>query len=92
MAGAGMPKTGGRKKGTVNKSKQALIERINAEYPDYHPVMAMADVANDDDAPPDMRFQANREVAQYIEPKRKAIEMSGSTGIHLRLTDLTGNK
>ena len=54
--------------------------------------MAMADVANDDDAPPDMRFQANREVAQYIEPKRKAIEMSGSTGIHLRLTDLTGNK
>lgn len=76
----GTPKTGGRQKGTPNKPKQALLETIQAKYPDYHPVIAMAEIANDPNKPDDMRFMAHKEIAQYIEPKRKAVEMDANIG------------
>jgi hypothetical protein len=37
----------------------------------------MAALANDETQPIELRFQANKEVAQYVEPKRKAVEVSG---------------
>ncbi len=93
--------------GSPNKNKQALILLLQAKYPNYHPVMDMAAIANDDvectvcdgngvvtikenDEPcencvngmtvisMDMKFNANKEVAQYIVPKLKAIEVSGN--------------
>ena len=70
-------KTGGRKKGTPNKSKAGLIAAINEAYPDYHPVLAMVRIANDEETSPEMKFQAHKEIAQYIEPKRKSTEISG---------------
>ena len=41
----GTPKTGGRKRGTPNKDKQAFLDRLNKEFPNYHPVVAMAHIA-----------------------------------------------
>ena len=81
-------KTGGRKKGTPNKPKQALIEAIQAKFPNYHPVMAMAEIANDESLPVDMRFNAHKEVAQYIEPKRKAIEVDANVSGELEITSI----
>jgi predicted transcriptional regulator len=76
----GHPKAGGRQKGTPNKDKAALLELVRAEIDDddYHPVVAMAKVAISDDEKitPELKFQAMKEVAQYIAPKRKAIEHS----------------
>jgi len=74
------PKTGGRKKGTPNKASQALLELVREAVgdKDYHPVVAMAMVAVDEDVEPSLRFQANKEVAQYCAPKLKAIEHSVS--------------
>jgi len=109
-------KTGGRQKGVCNKRTHELIERIESEFPGYHPVMAMAEVANQDsfealaiadhanelaealeieqpikikliaghikqiaeDAArrEDLKFQCNKEIAQYLEPKRKATELT----------------
>ena len=69
-----------RTKGTPNKPKRALIALLQEKYPGYHPVIEMAKVANDPDADPKMRFDANKEVAQYIEPKRKAVEYRDSEG------------
>jgi hypothetical protein len=37
----------GRKKGTPNKAKQELQALLAERYPDYHPVLAMAALAND---------------------------------------------
>lgn len=71
---------GGRQKGTPNKPKQALIEMMAERWPGYHPVMAMADIANDDSVDLETRFAAHREVAQYVEPKRKAVEHTGPDG------------
>lgn len=105
--------------GVPNKNKQALILLLQAKYPDYHPVMDMAAIANNDVdcdmcdgsgeikkfvgvtvtdngeedkfetercdncingkvvISMDMKFNANKEVAQYVVPKLKAVEYSG---------------
>jgi len=76
----GHKKAGGRTKGTPNKSTVELKDRIAEKFPDYDPVMAMVALANDQSADPIMRFNASKEVAQYVHPKRKAIEHSGKNG------------
>jgi len=67
-------KTGGRQKGTPNKDKKELLDQMAEKFPDYHPVLAMAAIANDENAGPEMRFQAHKEVAQYVTPKLKSVE------------------
>lgn len=73
-------KTGGRTKGTPNKDTAAIRERLADEFPDWDPVLALAAIANDPTADPQLRFYASKEVAQYVHPKRKAIEHSGKIG------------
>ena len=70
-------KTGGRKKGTPNREKKAMLDEIQQQFPDYHPVIAMAKIANDGNVDLQMRFYAHKEIAHYVEPKRKAIEVTG---------------
>lgn len=86
-------KTGGRAAGTPNKDKAALLELIQeaVDDSDYHPVVAMAVIANDTTTkyvkvdgkrrrvpkyPLELRAQMHREVAQYVAPKLKAVEHS----------------
>ena len=71
-------KTGGRQKGTPNKDTQALQERIAQRYPGWDPVEAMAEIAQDDTNDVMIRLAALKEIAQYIHPKRKAIEHTGT--------------
>lgn len=73
-------KTGGRTKGSLNAPKAALFAMMAKRWPDYHPVMAMAEIANDPAVELDTRFAAHKEVAQYVEPKRKAVEVTGEDG------------
>ena len=47
-------KTGGRTKGTPNRDKQALRERLSSLYPDYDPILAMVEMANDEALEPSM--------------------------------------
>jgi hypothetical protein len=67
-----------RPAGTLNKNKQALIALLQAKYPGYQPVISMADIANDDGNDLQTRFNAHKEIAQYIVPKLKAVEHSGN--------------
>jgi len=76
------------RKGSPNKNKQALIALLQAKYPEYHPVLEMAKIANDTDAEPMMRFNANKEVAQYVTPKLKAVEITGEI-INRNASELT---
>ena len=86
-------KTGGRAKGTPNKDKAALLEQIQEVVGDsnYHPVVAMAVIANDTSTkqvkvdgktrrvpkyPLELRAMMHKEVAQYVAPKLKAVEHS----------------
>ncbi len=63
--------------GSPNKNKQALIALLQAKYPGYHPVMEMAAIGNDPENDLQTRFNAHKEVAQYVTPKLKAVEHSG---------------
>ena len=79
----GREKTGGRTKGGVNKKTADLIEAIKAKFPNYNPVVAMAEIGNDAKNPIEIRLSAHKEVAQYMFPKRKAVEHKlGDNEIH----------
>src|ERR1700726_5250372 len=65
-------KTGGRVKGTPNKGTVAVAARLEAIGCD--PIAGMARIAMDSKTPIDLRAKLYGELAQYIAPKRKAIE------------------
>ena len=69
-------KSGGRKQGTPNKDRKDLIDLLRDKYPEYHPVVSMADIANNPKESKNLRFQANKEVAKYICPQLKAVEVN----------------
>lgn len=68
---------GGRPKGAVNKDKRELLARIQEKCPGYDPVVAMAMIATDAENALELRFQAHKEVAQYVTPKLKSVEHRG---------------
>jgi hypothetical protein len=66
---------GGRPAGSSNKNKQALITLLEAKYPGYNPVVEMVAIAQNMDNDLAMRLSAHKEVAQYVTPKLKAVEI-----------------
>lgn len=79
MAGGrpkGSPRVGGRVKGTPNLRTQELIDMVAASGQD--PFAVMIDLLTNEDL--HLRFQAAKELAQYLRPKRKAIEVTGDDG------------
>ena len=75
-----------RPAGLPNKNKQALLKMLELRYPDYHPVIAMAEIANDKENDLPTRFNAHKEVAQYVTPKLKAVEHTGDIDHDVRFT------
>jgi hypothetical protein len=71
----GNVKTGGRRAGTPNRRTRDLLDMIRGQFPNYHPVLAMCAIATDESLSMELRFAAHREVAQYVAPKRKAVEL-----------------
>lgn len=71
-------KTGGRKKGTPNKDKDELLKLIEESGCD-HPLQGLGRIAylafRDGDYA--LAKDCYKELAQYVAPKRKAIEHSG---------------
>ncbi len=63
---------GGRRTGTLNKRTVAVADRLEALGCD--PIEGMVRLAMDETVEPSIRAQMYRELAQYIAPKRKAVE------------------
>lgn len=63
--------------GSPNKNKQALIKMLELKYPGYDPICNMVEIAMNAELDINLRFNANKEVAQYIVPKLKAVEHTG---------------
>ena len=74
----GYPKSGGRPKGTPNKDKQELLDMILATGC-KHPIEGLAMIAKEAHDSGDLALAKDsyKELAQYVAPKRKAIEHSG---------------
>ena len=69
---------GGRKTGTPNKRTLAVAEKLETLGCD--PIEGMARIAMDENAELGLRAQMYRELAHYIAPKRKAMEVTGEDG------------
>ena len=67
-----MPRT----KGALNKNKQGLQARLQREFPEYHAVIEMARIANDPENDLQTRFNAHKEVAKYVTPQLKAVDLT----------------
>lgn len=68
-------KTGGRRKGTPNRVSQDIRDKLASLGCD--PIEGMARIAMDADNPVQLRGKMFAELAQYVIPKRKAIEVTG---------------
>jgi hypothetical protein len=77
-------KTGGRVAGTPNR-KTRDVEALLASL-DCEPIRGMAEIARNPEASLELRGRMNAELAQYLYPKRKAVEHSGDEAA------LTGSK
>lgn len=54
-----------------------LLNEIRRRYPNYHPVLAIVDIAMNEEASLDLQFNCHKTVAKYIEPELKSIEVKG---------------
>ncbi|WP_157522338.1 hypothetical protein [Mitsuaria sp. 7] len=66
-------KTGGRVAGTPNRRTADVIERL--EELGCDPIEGMALIAMDESNPPELRGRMFSELAQYVAPKRRALDM-----------------
>ena len=71
-------KTGGRKAGTPNKRTTELVVRLEALGCD--PIEGMALIAMDVSNTPELRGRMYAELASYLYPKRKAVEVRPDEG------------
>lgn len=74
----GLPRTGGRQKGTPNKATVEVAAKLAALGCD--PIEGMAQVAAHPESSLELRGRMYAELAQYVAPKRKAVEVSGPNG------------
>ena len=74
--GSSKPQNSGRKKGTPNKRTKNLIELIESKYPKFDPVISLIEIAIDNETPLDLKVNCLKEIAKYIHPQRKAVEVS----------------
>ncbi len=94
MAGKGSAKgerRGGRQKGTPNRTSLGVVDQLAAlgcdpienlaRFAQGKPIKAMVDGVRMDVIPtPDQQLAANKELAQYVAPKRKAVEHTTAGG------------
>ncbi|MDI4633476.1 hypothetical protein J7U46_10485 [Pelomonas sp. V22] len=78
-------KTGGRVAGTVNRKTADVIERLAQLGCD--PIEGMAVLAMDACNPPELRGRMYAELAQYVAPKRRALDVGAATApvVQIRL-------
>ena len=76
----------GRQKGALNKEKQAFRDRMKKYCAEHKcdPHEWMADILHKQKVPLEIKIQAAKELAQYLEPKLKSTEITGSEGGPLR--------
>ena len=72
-------KTGGRQRGSKNKRTleiEAKLAKLGCD-----PIEGMALIAMDEDLDTSLRLAAYKELAQYVAPKRKALDVNADFGL-----------
>ncbi len=79
----GYSKTGGRKAGTLNKFNTEQIEKVKNLCVQYQvdPIEALLKISSDENIDLNLRVSILKEIAQYVYPKRKSIEIAADVEI-----------
>ena len=85
----GTPRAGGREKGTPNKKTVELQDRVKKFMKEqgitnFDPLVALAGIAVDKATPLKLKVESLKELAQYLHPKRRAVEISGEQTINVQ--------
>ena len=80
----GLPKTGGRKAGTLNRTNSSQIEKIQNLCDSFKldPFEALLKLSSDLSLDINLRVGILKEIAQYVYPKRKSIEIDAELEIN----------
>lgn len=57
--------------------RDLLLGMIQKEFPQYHPLIAIARIAHHGDADLKLQFECHKTIAKYVEPELKSIEVKG---------------
>jgi len=68
----------GRTAGAPNKNKGRLLRMIQEEFPNYNPLIELVRLAHAEESTTGERITCHKEVAQYVNPKLKAVEVTQS--------------
>lgn len=83
MSWGGSRPGSGRPRGSRNKDTQLVVDALADN--NHDPIVALVNVAKDQNMPVELRTKINLELAQYIAPKRKSVEIdavvSGQLGV-----------
>lgn len=55
--------------------KDLLLGMIQKQFPNYHPLVAIAEIAHNGEADLKLQFECHRTIAKYVEPELKSIEV-----------------
>lgn len=72
-------KTGGRKKGTPNRKTMDVAEQLEALH--CRPIVGLARIAMNRKNPMELRARTYGQLAEFIYPKRRAVEASGAIAL-----------
>lgn len=59
------------------KTNHHLLKMLHERYPNYHPLIAMAELAHNEKTEDGIRFNCHKEIAKYVEPQLKSVEVKG---------------
>lgn len=73
----GLPKSGGRKKGSKNKVSQSKFEKICQiqNQSSFDPLESLVAIGSDLTVPIELRVSVLKELCQYFYPKKRAVEV-----------------
>jgi len=60
---------------TSQKTKSTILSAIQERYPNYHPLLAIAEIAHTPGVDVELAFQCHKTIAKYVEPELKSIEV-----------------
>ena len=78
-------KTGGRRKGSLNKSTRAIQEHVAALADNATPLDLLMSVYRNSDLPIELRVHAAAKAAPYVHRQLKSVEQSGEDGGPMRV-------
>jgi len=56
-----------------------VLSLIHTKFPNYHPLLAMAEMAHDTNVEDSVKFNCHKELARYVAPQLKAVEVRTSS-------------